>query len=198
MQLALFPQPGPSSMAKVDAAEMKLHSKVRMFTEMVETLMAFLRLFIVLEQHGTNRWNDVKTLVESLLSKCRTSTPEFSKFSVESEMMKIAVHGDHSALSTLYFFQVRLLKVLLHVIIVIALWLYNRQNNRTYAVIRISVLFLCLFLLSSFRRTYFQTSASSDFSSNVVHRWTVAISRATRRCITPSTVRVRTAKSFNC
>lgn len=106
MQLALFPQPIPSTMAKIDAVEMKLHSKVRLFTEMVETLMAFLRLFMAAEQRGTNRWNRVVTLVTNLLSKCHTSTPEFSKFSVESEMMKIAVHGDHSALSTLYFFQV--------------------------------------------------------------------------------------------
>jgi hypothetical protein len=101
-------------MAKIDAAEMKLNSKVRLFTEMVETLMAFLRLFIAVEQRGTSRWNCVQVLVTGLLSKCHTTTPEFSKFSVESEMMKIAVHGDHSALSTLYFFQVTLLQRKLH------------------------------------------------------------------------------------
>jgi len=109
MHVALFPQPFPSSMAKIDAVEMKLHSKVRLFTEMVETLMAFLRLFIAIELRGTNQWDRVHKIITGLLLKCRALTPEFSKFSVESEMMKIAVHGDHSALSTLYFFQVCLI-----------------------------------------------------------------------------------------
>lgn len=121
MQMMLFPQCSitPTSPSEPDTGvDSKLHSRVRLFTEMVETLMAFLRLFTIVEA-GTPSlpsaagtpppsadYQVVCGLVTRLLALCHATTPAFSKFSVESEMMKIAVHGDHSTLSTLYFFQV--------------------------------------------------------------------------------------------
>ena len=106
MQLALFPQSSSSSLAKIDAFEMKLHSKVKLFTDMVETLMAFVSLFFEYVTPGSPEWTQIQTRIAELLSVCHRTTPDYSKFSVESEMMKIAVYGDHSALSTLFFFQV--------------------------------------------------------------------------------------------
>jgi hypothetical protein len=105
MQLALFPR-STLNASKPDAVEVKMHCKVRLFTEMVETLMSFLRLFVVTEQTNTEHWKRVEIVIADLLSLCHSTTPQFSKFNVESEMLKIAVHSDHSTLSTLYFFQV--------------------------------------------------------------------------------------------
>ena len=85
-------------------SQVKCHSKIKLFTEMVETFMAFLRLFI--EQESCDEhWRQLRRPVSTLLSLCQRSTAQYSKFSLESEMMKIAVYGDHSAMSTLYFFQ---------------------------------------------------------------------------------------------
>ncbi|ESN97175.1 hypothetical protein HELRODRAFT_178284 [Helobdella robusta] len=86
---------------------------IRLFTELVESFMALLRtLFDILPsqacQYNENDdkiMTELKRSVSSLISLCHKTTPPFSKFSLESEMMKIAVCGDHSALSTLYFHQ---------------------------------------------------------------------------------------------
>lgn len=49
--------------------------------------------------------NQMKSRISTLLSLCHRTTAPFSKFNFESEMLKIAVHGDLFAMSTLDLFQ---------------------------------------------------------------------------------------------
>ena len=82
--------------------QVKQQSKVRLHCEMVETLMAFLSILV--EQPITEaHWKALSAVVRQLL-QLSANIPDL-KFNIECEMLKIAVYGGQSTLSTLYFFQ---------------------------------------------------------------------------------------------
>ena len=80
----------------------KQHSTIRLMTEMVETFMAFLRM-IVDQDIEERHWKKLHSLTCDLLKLShQIHNP---KFNFESDVLKIAVFGGQSTLSTLYFFQ---------------------------------------------------------------------------------------------
>lgn len=102
----------------LDNSQVACHSKIKLFTETVEAFMAFLRLLIELDPARNEligidcvRIRDFSGLgflrepMSELLNLCHRTTTPYSKFSLESEILKIAVHGGHSTFSTLSYFQ---------------------------------------------------------------------------------------------
>ena len=78
------------------------HAKVRLMVEILESFMAFLRMFV--DQKLTdNHWQELYGTLVSLMRRSAEYIP--SAYSLQSEMLRIAVYGGQSASSTLYFFQ---------------------------------------------------------------------------------------------
>ena len=83
-------------------SQVKQHSKIRLLCEMVETFMAYLRMFID-QEVSEDQWRGMRRIVSGLLQASRKCVN--SKFNIQCELLKICVYGGQSTLSTLYFFQ---------------------------------------------------------------------------------------------
>lgn len=83
-------------------SQVKQHSTIRLMTEMVETFMAFLRM-IIDQKINEDHWRQLRELTINLLQLSHQIRNP--KFNFESDVLKIAVYGGQSTLSTLYFFQ---------------------------------------------------------------------------------------------
>ena len=77
--------------------------QVKLLSEMIETLMGFLRILIDQQLSGEQRQNMYRILHRFI--NLRNHKAAASKFNLEPELFKIAVFGGQSTSSTLYFIQ---------------------------------------------------------------------------------------------
>jgi Fem-1 family protein b len=88
--------------AFLDSHQVKQHSTIRLMTEMVETFMSFLRMMVDQKIHQKH-WQKLHSLTSELIQLSHHIRNP--KFNFECDVLKIAVYGGQSTLSTLYFFQ---------------------------------------------------------------------------------------------